>query len=179
MDENYELQDSTTPEAGTEQSEQITAPDQGEPESVSYNEFKKVYARAKEAEKKLKELGMREEMPVQQQSTSKNAPSWDDFQKLEAKTLGYSDDEVSFAANYAKGAGVTLSDALKQDAVKAGIESLRQTNKSHQATPPPSKAVPLTPSTGSMTTGQMYREGNDAGLRQSWQQALEKRKRGG
>lgn len=62
-----------------------------------------------------------------------------EYAKLISK--GYSDEELSYIEEYAKGAGVSVSAAADNPFVKSGIEAARKATEATEATPPASPKV--------------------------------------
>lgn len=136
-----ELQDSPTPEdAETSEEEQPE-----EEKTVPYKDFKQVYARAKDAEKELKQL-----------KGKQGKTSEEDLEEiLNIRMDGHSRDEVEYMKAVAKHQGKKLTEVVNDPFIRAGVEGLRSKNKSQSATPSPSSRPNMSSSSKGKTFAEM------------------------
>lgn len=106
-------------------------------ESVPLSEFNKVYARAKSAEAELKKY--RKEAEPQKQE-------FDIEDVVDLRQQGFSREETDRIKAFARANGTSLRDAAKDPFVQAGINGLRNSSKSDEATPVPGRPVTSPPS---------------------------------
>ncbi len=131
-----ELQDSTTPENAENP---VGEQPQEEKKTVPYNDFQKVYARAKKAEEELKQI------KGKQQPTSSD----DDLEDVvDILVKGHTREELKYMRAFAQYQNKRLSEVANDPFVRSGIEGLRARSKTDAATPAPSSrpAVVASPS---------------------------------
>lgn len=135
MDNNIEATDSTPVEETTSNPVAPVVP-QTDPELVKKNQ--ELFARAKKAEEELKEL-----------RTLKTGESTFDSAKLkneieervDLRMKGYSPEHIQEIERYAKGAGISLTEAEKSPFIQNAVEALRAKENTVENTPAPSSKI--------------------------------------
>lgn len=106
---------------------------------------KRLFARAKTAEEKLKEEKKEKDEPVHSQTPPASVPpvqTLDIEGVLQLQSEGFSQDEILKLGKYAKELRKPLHEVAKDPLLKAGIEKERERKKVEQATPSPSSNSP-------------------------------------
>lgn len=98
------------------------------------------FTRAKSAEEQLKELKPKlEEMG--KGNFDPDALRKEIDAKVDLRLAGHSPEEISEIEKYAKGAGVSLTEAAQSPFVKSAVEAIRAVKKSTDNTPAPSSKI--------------------------------------
>lgn len=140
MENEQELQDSLT--LDEQPLEELAKVESVQGDVISRAEYdklaesrSKIYARAKAAEEKLKEI--KKEKPVEKEVHTSTVV--DEVEAvLQLKANGFSDAEVLEARRYAKRTNQPLPDVTKDPILSAYIEKNREKKNVEQATPSPS-----------------------------------------
>lgn len=143
MENDNELQDSTTPDDEQQEDLSDLADDEVAKEDQQKQEDtietlkeknRKLFERAKKAEEKLK----KEKPDVEQRSSPTSVdPDLIDT-KVELRLAGHNSDEIKFMENYARGSNKKLSEVSNLPEIKSAIEGMRNKKKTDQGTPAPS-----------------------------------------
>lgn len=133
------------------------------------------FERAKAAEAKVKEL----ESKVSDKLTTEKPPEFDAKkleseinEKVDLRVAGYKPEHIAEIEKFAKGAGVSLSEAAKSPFVVSAIAGMKALEKSQENTPAPSQNV-------KMFNGKPVAEIFKSGSPEEKQAAFESRLRGG
>ena len=154
-----EYQDSLKPDGSGESKEtdddadagddSVTEPQSEEQIAEELNKLKstnaKLYARAKNAEKALKE-GRKDASEEQIKPEPESDADWKQKIEFVIKHKDLDEDQIDYVSAFAKGKGVTLKEALENKLVLAAIESDRKEKKIANATPDGKSNSPATTS---------------------------------
>jgi len=181
MEENTEQQEvQTNPEEATEAQEETVTLTKAEAEKlqkmaqISSQNFE----RAKKAEEIARSLKTKNEELTKLQETGDvqtfNPEKLEERieEKVSLRMAGHSPDEIAEIEKFAKGAGISLTEAANHPLIKKGVESLRLEKKSDEQTPSPSNKVKI-------FNGKPIEEVFKSGTSSEKQAAWESRLRGG
>jgi len=134
MDENIIVPgDTQTPAEPTVQTPAPQVP-QTDPELVRKNQ--ELFARAKKAEEELKELKAGSNAGIDSAGLKKEIE-----ERVNLRLSGHSPEEIEEIESYAKGKGITLSEAAQSPFIKKAVDGLRADKKSVENTPAPSAKI--------------------------------------
>lgn len=134
MDETNNVIEET--QTSVETTTQTPAPQvpQTDPELVKKNQ--ELFARAKKAEEELKELKTGSNTGFDSAGLKKEIE-----ERVNLRLAGHSPEEIEEIESYAKGKGITLSEAAQSPFIKKAVDGLRAEKKSVENTPAPSAKI--------------------------------------